>query len=113
MRLLKKKTKSKAVKFEKVEEKIPDLFVVAQRLQDENDSIKNDNINLIMYVERLFESEKKFDFNSRLVVYKELIQSTYFKILILFRNNPFKFNKSTLFQKNFFRFCNVLLKISY
>lgn len=65
-------TKNKAIKFEKVEEKIPVLFAVIQRLQNENDSIKNDNINLIMCVERLFESEKKFDFNSRLVVYKEL-----------------------------------------
>lgn len=58
-------TQNKAKKFEKVEEKIPDLFAVAQNLQNENDMIKNDNVRLIMKIE-------KFDFNSRLLIYEEL-----------------------------------------
>lgn len=57
-------TQTKVKKFEKVEEKIPDLFAVAQNLHNENDMIKNDNVRLIVKIEELVDAEKKFDFNS-------------------------------------------------
>lgn len=51
-------TQTKVKKFEKVEEKIPDLFAVAQNLHNENDMIKNDNVRLIVKIEELVDAEK-------------------------------------------------------
>ena len=65
-------TKAKAKQFEKVEEKLPDFFAIAQRLQNENDKVRNDNVNLIVKIEELFDAEVRCDFAWRLKVYREL-----------------------------------------
>ena len=65
-------TKSKAKKFEVVEEKIPDFFAIAQKLQAENDNVRNDNFYLILKVEELYNAEKKFNIEKRISIYDEL-----------------------------------------
>lgn len=65
-------TKNRAEKFEVVEQKIPDFFEAANRLQNENDELRNDNTFLIMKVQELFDADRDNNYAKRIRIYEEL-----------------------------------------
>ena len=65
-------TKTKAKQYEKVEEKLPDFFAIAQRLDFENDKLKNDNFLIFQKIEELFKADSISDVKRKKEIYSEL-----------------------------------------
>lgn len=65
-------TKTKAKQYEKVEKKLPDFFAIAQRLDFENDKLKNDNFLIFQKIEELFKADLISDIKRKKEIYSEL-----------------------------------------
>lgn len=65
-------TKTKAKQYEKVEERLPDFFAIAQRLDFENDKLKNDNFLIFQKIEELFKADLISDVKRKKEIYSEL-----------------------------------------
>lgn len=65
-------TKTKAKQYEKVEEKLPDFFAIAQRLDSENKKLKSDNFLIFQKIEELFNADLINDVKRKKEIYTEL-----------------------------------------
>lgn len=65
-------TKHKAKQYEKVEEKLPDFFVLAKNLDEENKNLRSDNFYIFGKVEELFSADLVNDVKKKKEIYKEL-----------------------------------------
>ena len=65
-------TKTKAKQYEKVEEKLPDFFAIAQQLDSENKKLKSDNFLIFQKIEELFNADLINDIKRKKEIYKEL-----------------------------------------
>ena len=65
-------TKTKAKQYEKVEEKLPDFFAIAQRLDSENRKLKSDNFLIFQKIEELFNADLISDVKRKKEIYSEL-----------------------------------------
>ena len=65
-------TKTKAKQYEKVEEKLPDFFVLAKNLDEENKNLRSDNFYIFGKVEELFSADLVNDVKKKKEIYKEL-----------------------------------------